>query len=473
MLIANLADQGRLSLDDPVNQHIPELPAYSPALNVRHLLGHTSGLRDYTALMSLAGWRFENSYSESEILRLICRQQALNFVPGDEFVYSNSGYFLLGCIAQRLTGRPLWELLQSNIIEPLGMRATYSNADATTLVRQRTVSYSPSQVGGYRIEISPSTGFGDGPILTTIEDLFLWDQNFYRNRLPGGQAIIQHMLTSGQLNSGLSTGYGLGLFLGSYRGLKTVFHGGGWAGYRAEIMRFPSQQFTVILLANTADIPGPLLIKKIADIYLEKNFSESLPVRPAPRLVLDPLPADYRHLPGIYRNPGTGALREITLQEGVFSAIANGRSVALAPLGNLLFDAPDRPYRVQYTFHEVEGQMILSVTDEIGGLVPERLIKIEPPLVQPSGFQDYCGVYASAELASTYVVYLDGDQLLLQKPDFPAGPLHVIGSDIFTCCSLDLTFLRDPEGKVCAIQLHDGRARALVFSKQSPNLSER
>lgn len=159
-LIAMLVRRGALSLDDEVQQHIPELPTYPCPVTIRHLLHHTSGVRDYLGLMTLAGWPVENTYSEETLLRLIARQTALNFRPGDEFLYSNSGYLLLGVIAQRVTGKPLRALLRTEIFEPLGMASTDTNDDISRVVKGRALSYMTTDAG-YRFEPSPSTGFGD------------------------------------------------------------------------------------------------------------------------------------------------------------------------------------------------------------------------------------------------------------------------------------------------------------------------
>ena len=243
MLIAILAKQGALSLDDSINKYIPEMPTYEQPVTIRHLIHHTSGIRDYTILMYLSGMRLENFYSEDEILDLICRQQELNFKPGDEFLYSNSGYLLLGVIAKRVTGKSFTALIKESILEPLGMQATDFNDDAKRIVKHRAVGYSLKDGDGYCTEMFFCGGYGDGAILSTVEDLFLWDQNFYDNKLGGGgDELIQEVLAPGYLNNGERLDYAFGLRINDYRGLRNIGHSGRSAGYRAELIRFPDQK---------------------------------------------------------------------------------------------------------------------------------------------------------------------------------------------------------------------------------------
>ena len=180
MVIAILAKQGALSLDDSIQKYIPEISTYEQPVTIRHLIHHTSGIRDYLVLMYLSGMRSENFYYEDELLDLICRQKELNFKPGDEFEYSNSGYFLLGVIARRVTGKSLPVLIKENILEPLGMQATNFNDDAKRIVKNRAIGYSPNDGDGFYTEMSFNGGYGDGALLSTVEDLFLWDQSFYK-----------------------------------------------------------------------------------------------------------------------------------------------------------------------------------------------------------------------------------------------------------------------------------------------------
>src|SRR5262245_58448851 len=244
-----LAQQGKLSLDDDARKHIPELPAYQKPITVRHLLHHTSGLRDYLTLFSLAGVNFDDTTTEKDALDIIIRQKALNFTPGDEWLYSNSGYFLLSIIIKRASGKSFAEFAKENIFDPLGMKHTLILNDHKKIVPMRATGYSPNPHGGFQIEMSNFEQTGDGAVQTSIEDLLLWDQNFYEPKV-GGKAFLEQIQTVGALNNGEKLDYATGLIIGEYKGLRRVSHGGSWAGYRAELARFPEQKFLVACLCN-------------------------------------------------------------------------------------------------------------------------------------------------------------------------------------------------------------------------------
>ena len=272
-IIAILENQSLLSFDDCLRKYVPEMPGYADEITIRQLIHHTSGLRDYVTLMEIAGLPEENIYPEEILIEFIAHQQELNFVPGAEYLYSNSGYFMLGVIAKRVTGRHLTELIRKYIYEPLGMVYSAFNKDHRPVLKKRALSYSPAKGGGFQNKVSLCGGFGDGPIYSNVEDLYLWDQNFYANKLNHAQPNLMETLhTQGKLNDGTIIEYAFGLEIDSYRGLRTVEHGGSWAGYRSALLRFPEQIFSVICLCNLASMIPEDLTRRVADIYLDKEF---------------------------------------------------------------------------------------------------------------------------------------------------------------------------------------------------------
>jgi len=272
-IIVILAAQGHLALDDCVRKYVPALPEYADAITVRHLIHHTSGLRDYLTLMDLCGLPDENLYPEEMLLDLIVRQRGLNFPPGEEHLYSNSGYFLLGVIAQRVSGQHLTDLIQEHIFTPLGMNRSTFNRDYRPIMPGRALSYEKSDDGSFTNKLSLSGGFGDGPIFSSVEDLFLWDQNFYGNKLNQAQPdLLDNLHIQGVLNNGKTISYAGGLDIDDYRGFKCVSHGGSWAGYRSELLRFPEQRFSVICLSNLASTDPEVLARRVADVYFETEF---------------------------------------------------------------------------------------------------------------------------------------------------------------------------------------------------------
>jgi len=269
-----LAQSGKLSLDDDVRKFIPELPVYQKPILIHHLLHHTSGLRDYLTLFNLAGVNRDDTTTEADALKIIARQKALNFTPGDEWLYSNSGYFLLSIIVMRASGKSLAEFAKENIFDPLGMKHTIYLDNHKRIVPLRAIGYSPNpkaNQGSFQIEMSNFEQAGDGAVQTSVEDLLLWDQNFYEPKV-GGKAFLEQMHAAGALNDGKKLDYASGLAVEEYKGLRRVSNGVAWAGYRADLIRFPDQKFSVVCLCNLATTNPSRLAMQVADIYLADQF---------------------------------------------------------------------------------------------------------------------------------------------------------------------------------------------------------
>ncbi len=271
------AQQGKLGLDDDIRLHLPEIPDYGHKITIRQMVHHTSGLRDYLGLMDLAGMRHEDVHSDEEALQLVARQKELNFRPGDEHLYSNTGYFLLSEIIERATGQTLREFAAANIFEPLGMVHSHFHDDRKKVVPGRAAAYSRSKTGVFELDwFLNFDKVGSGGLMTTIEDLALWDRNFYDNRL-GRKGFLEQMHEKGRLNDGTELDYAFGLGVGGYRGLKRVSHNGAMMGFRSAFLQFPGERFSAIALCNLADANPGNRVEKVADIYLADRFS-----RPAP-----------------------------------------------------------------------------------------------------------------------------------------------------------------------------------------------
>src|SRR5262245_26300385 len=262
-----LVRSGKISLDDDVRKYIPELPKYDGTITINHLAHHTSGLRDYLELMGLAGKSMEDQFGNDDALEIIARQKALNYKPGEQFLYSNSNYVVMAEIAKRVSGKSLRDFAEENFFKPLGMNSSHFNDDRAMVVKNRVVSYAPTGQGRFRQFIKNINAVGDGNLLTSVEDLARWDQNFYDHKV-GGAGFTEAMLVKGRLNNGEEIPYAFGLGNEEYRGLKAVAHGGGFYGFRTEMLRFPAQRFTVICLCNVGTANPGNLARKVADIYL-------------------------------------------------------------------------------------------------------------------------------------------------------------------------------------------------------------
>lgn len=282
--IVQLAAQGRISLDDAVRKHFPEFSApWATGMTVRHLLHHQSGIRDYLSLQGLAG-RPDNYYTtEEDVVALLARQKALNFRPGEEYLYSNSGYVLLSILVRRVSGKSLREYARENIFQPLGMANTLFADNHNEVIRDRATGYAPLPGGGWRNDSATLDVVGDGGAFSSLEDLARWDRNFLHNRLQPAD-LMERMTVQGVLNSGQKSFYASGLGVQEYRGLTTVGHSGGFRGYSADRLMFPSEKFSVLVLCNAANANAAALSKRVADVYLEGRLKPAPPEAPKPAL---------------------------------------------------------------------------------------------------------------------------------------------------------------------------------------------
>ncbi|HMA23129.1 MAG: serine hydrolase domain-containing protein [Gemmatimonas sp.] len=274
--IALLVEQGRISLGDDVRKYVPELPDYGKRVTIDNLVHHTSGIRDFWALYEAAGTRLDDGYTVDDILSLAARQRHLNFDPGAEYNYSNTGYVLLGVIVQRVTGKTLRQFAAEQIFTPLGMSTSHFHDDHNQPVRGRAFAYSPVVGGGWRINVWNNDVVGQGGLMTTVEELQKWDENFYTGAV-GGRGFLARQLERGKLNDGTTLTYAFGLEVASYRGVPLVEHSGSTGGYRTDITRFPSLHTSVVTMCNVSTADAVTLAHRVADVVLGGRFTQPVP----------------------------------------------------------------------------------------------------------------------------------------------------------------------------------------------------
>ena len=463
--VALLSQEGKISLDDDIRKYVPEVPFYRKPITVRHLVHHTSGIRDYIELLSLAGYTVEGDCPTiEETIEMLARQKNLNFLPGQEWLYSNSGYFLLSLIVERASGKSLNDFAQEKIFRPLGMTNTHFHDDHTLIVKNRAVGYSPTK-DGFRIDMSSWEHTGDGALLTTVEDLALWDQAFYDSKL--GKEIIEQLQIPGTLNSGKKLNYAFGLMVGEYKGLKTVGHGGSWAGYRAGMIRFPEQKFSVICLSNLSTINPSSLCWKIADIYLADKLKEE-PGK-EPKKEVTPLKLSKEELEektGNYQDKKTGTWTAVEVKEEKLKVNISGQEFLLSSVSQTRFQALETSFDLILDFAKEEKgkpkQAILTMREEVISLV--KAPQLLPLSLAQLG--EYLGEYQSAELGVTYIVLIKEGKLFLKYRNSPKDSLKAMAPDKFTLQRMNFDFFRNKKKKIGGFKLSVGRAANIEFIKK-------
>jgi CubicO group peptidase (beta-lactamase class C family) len=472
MSVALLVRQGKLGLDDEIQKYLPEIRRYENTITLRHLIHHTSGLSDHLYVGFWAGFNFENHYPVDEVIGLISRQKVLNFQPGEEHQYSNTGYVLLAEIIKRVSGLNLRAFAEQNIFAPLGMKNTHFHDDYTEIVPNRASAYSPRESGGYKLDMTNLDVVGDGGLYTTVEDLCLWDANFYNNILGGyGQDLIEEVTTSGQLNSGEVLGYAHGLFVESYRRLKVVSHSGGWFGYGAELMRFPEQGFSVICLTNLGNVDPAGLAKRIADIYLAEQFTAAMDEKSpqAEQPVLELPVAELEAKIGFYRGGKTGRLWELTMQADKLTVESQwGGNFQIFPTqpNRFVTAGPNPDVIAEFEQHAGQGPDMMRV--QIDGQKPDVLTRIEVIAVPIDQLKVYAGNYHSDELDITYQLLVENDRIVFRLKGFPKEIFRPINPTAFVCRGFGLfEFVFNKQDHVTGFCLGADRVRRIQFVKTS------
>lgn len=457
-----LEQDGKLSLDDDVRKYLPELPDYGKTITIRHLLQHTSGLRDQWNLLMMAGWRMEDVITEEDVFNLIRSQRALNFAPGEEHVYSNTGYTLMARIVKQVSGQSLAQFARARIFEPLGMKHTFFHEEYGTLVPGRALSYAPVKDGGYRYMALSYSTVGPSSLFTTADDLALWDRNFYDARV-GGKDLLAKMHRTGVLNSGKEIDYASGLVVGKYRGLRSVEHGGADAGFRTQMLRFPEQHVSITVLANAADLNADALARNIADIVLADQLAPRAGALDKAKRTevklsdaqLAPLVGEYELAPGViatFTSEKGQLMTQLTGQQKFPMFATDDRNFFLKVVdAQVSFDAPGS-----------HGVIKTATLHQNGRVMPmPRIVKTAAPALPLAAFE---GEYYSDELHVLYRIVQKGKGLAVS---FPRGTIdfEAAGPNTFASFAGLIRFQCTANKECNTFTADNGRVRNLRFSK--------
>ena len=449
---------GKLSLDDDIRKYIPELPDYGEPVTIRHLLNHTSGLRDWGSLAGIEGWpRTTRVHTHSHVLDILSRQQALNYGPGEYYSYTNSGYNLQAILVERVSGIPFAQFSKERIFEPLGMTHTQWRDDFTRVVKDRAIAYSPSRDGGWSMLMPFEDVHGNGGLLTTVEDLLRFTWNLETGAL-GGPRYIEEMHRQGVLTSGQVIHYASGLQIGTYKGVPRVEHSGSTAGYRGHLARFPDQGLAVAVMCNASAGNAGSLLHQVADLYLGNALQEVAPPPPAGAMELPP--QRLQALAGSYKDTRTGNLVRITEANG---ALRVG-GTTLIPVSQTRFEAPGGGAVLEFERSPMADGRPAALLTTLGS--PN--VRIEPvSAFQPTAgdLPSYVGTYRSDEAEATYRVTLEGGSLMLQDRWGEATPLRPLYPDAFSGRGSTLIFHRAPNGEVTGMSWSESRVWDLRFRR--------
>lgn len=456
--VSLLIQQNRLSLEDNIRRYIPDFPEYGSPITIRHLLYHTSGIRDYMVLMWLTGRSFEGPFENREAIKIIQAQKQLEFTPGYRCVYSNSNYVLLAQIVRKVTGMTLNEYAKQSLLHPLGMYSSGYNDKLLSNTGSVAISYQRVDAD-YRPYKNGHQAIGDGGMHTTLEDIVKWDQAFYDTT-----SIHQQLLVKGTLENGNPLSYGRGIMTGVHRGLSIHTHPGAFLGYRSEILRFPEKQITIVLLGNSDDINPEEMTRQVADAYL---FRKTAKQEIKPKAMSIESVNDYQTLTGIYE-VGPNVFIEINRAGNELTGRVSGQPIQklhwektnLFRVGStddhLLFDTDSLRAAFQLTVLQGKNTVKAKKLDIVSG----------EPLNQ------FSGTYYNTEQNAEYVFSVE-DGILW----FKVGTNSRVRADVtkkydavhFSYLNLEkatIKFDRDALGEIIGFTLGSGRIKLLTFEKK-------
>jgi CubicO group peptidase (beta-lactamase class C family) len=476
--IALLEDEGQLSLDDDVRTYLPEMHDFGRTIAIRHLIHHTSGLRcTFPELLALAEWRDTDATTTGDVYGLLKAQRELNFLPGAEFLYSNSNYILLARICERVSGRPFAAFCQERIFDPLSMTRSTINDSIVKVIPGRACGYFEEGEGVWFVAPLTDSVVGPTNVYTTVEDLARWDENFYSGQV-GGPAVIERVHQPGRLNDGVELDYAFGLEVGPthrHRGWQMVEHGGGQGGYVSWMVRFPELHLSVVVLFNHFLWETRNYAIQVADLFLEDRPGQQAASKKLADSKGAPAPVELsagqlEEKAGKYYNAARAALRDVACAEGRLQY----QGLDLVPLNENLFffeKVPDT--RVEFIPAAGDAPARLRTITPSGQYGYDRVESVSPT---PDDLARYAGRYYSPELDVYWTLVAGDDHLIARRRKYVDSKLTPLFTDAFSDDWLPLmgypttylvVFERDGRGTITGLRVSGSRVRNLHFVRQS------
>ncbi len=460
--LAMLASQGKLSLDDDVRKHIPELKDFGATITLRHLLTHTTGYREFINTLLIEGRQvMEGDYiAPDEVIKVLNRQPTLQNAPGVEFNYNNSAFSLATIVVERVTGRPFAQWMRDEVFLPLGMTKTWVRANPGQIIPNRSVGYIAGAFGFREVRDLHGSA-GAGGIYTTPGDVAKWMHNFKTGAL-GGPAVIQEMTTSFVLTSGAPTNYGYGVFLGTTRGLKQWQHGGNDVAHSSTFVYYPDLDAGYVVFSNYQGVPGG-----IAGVVAEAFFGQHMTAaaqRPttAGASGVDVPGATLRRYVGKYQMTTLGDLVLTVEQQGgqLRLQLPGQPALPLRATSPTSFDVVGAPAKI--TFNAATDGAVQSITFQQNGDHPGKRVE-----AQAVDLPSFAGRYFSEELETFYDLSVEGGQLVIRHRRFgPAALTHTSGDKFSgTLPVSQVAFRRDAQGTITGFEAGNGRARGILFER--------
>ena len=462
------ADRGLLSLDDDIREHLPELPAFDETIRVRHLITHTSGLREFLNLLVMTGRRLDHGdwIDRAELVEIVKRQPTLQNSPGAEWNYNNTAFGLAALIVERTSGMDFPEFMRVNVFEPLGMMHTMVRPSPEHIVPNMSVGYTPGR-DGFRDIGDLGGAMGAGAIYSTLDDLQRWVQN-YANPRVGSTEIFEEMMTSSVLTDGEETGYGYGLFIDEQKGLRRVHHGGADVAHRSMLAYYPEIKAGITTQSNHAGFNANVAFE-LAELFfadaMESDEDDAVAGEAFDPESFDP--TDFDDFVGRYAlDAAPNFILTFTREDDTYYTQATGQQrLEIVPTSDSSFALT--AVEAAVTFHRNEaGEVDGATLHQNGDNHATRLADDEErwaPSTDDLG--DFEGRFFSPELETFYTLVVEGDSLRVEHRRADDATLEPGERDNFAGGGLSFSFERDRNGQVIGFYVANGRTRDVRFER--------
>ncbi len=464
--IVLLARQGKLSLDDDIHKYLSWFPDLKEKITIRNLLNHTSGIRDQWQLLAISGTRLDDVIKQEHIIKILSKQRALNFKPGEQYSYSNSGFTMLAEIVKSVTGQLLRKFTDSAIFKSLGMNNTHFHDDYTEIVKNRSYSYDRTDSDHFANSILSYSNAGATSLFTNINDMSKWIMNFYDHKV-GDQKDIDQLTQKGKLNSGKELTYALGIVSDTYKGWRQFSHGGADAGYRTYLTVFPDLKMGFIVFSNVGDFDAGSKAYAIADLFIKdtakKNDAAMKEKKDSSVAILKDSLSMKKFLGNYISDDGlqmSFEIRQGKLYNHVFNQtllLVKGQKDTFS-----IFNVPD--VKIIFSIKAKDTNAVAITPDQTYYL--KKYIKDTSQSDQL--LKTYTGTYYCPELDCKYGIALKDHHLMLTNNKYDDAVLTLIGTDHLTSdywWMNHLMIMRNNKNQITGFEVNSGRIMHLKFNK--------
>lgn len=464
MGIIVLQQKGLLDFEDDIRKYIPELPDFKEKITISHLLHHTSGLRSMHSMLELAGWREEDSRTNDDLNRFIVKQKVLNFSPGSEYGYCNTGYMLLVNIVERVTGREFPDWMEETIFKPLGLNNTYIEGDYSKIKPNKATSYYGNK-DNFKRAVDYWGYIGSGNMYSNNIDLLKWLENFHSPK-KGWEKHFNLIQKLEKLNNGDLNNYAFGVIIDSIYGFKSISHSGSIGGFRSNITSFPDKKLSIVILSNFSKASPSSKSKQIFKTLFENEKAEKNNKLPKKYNILNISSDVLSRFEGYYWNTKEYYSRKIYLKRDTlyYQRTANNET-QIVPISSNQFKLLGYSVDAILKFNTDENPKTVSLY--VDGERVSRLIEYKPNSPNNSELSFYIGKFYSPELETIYEFYIKDNELYYHHPRHGDYKMRILKRDVFeTEWPLSIVeYKRDENGTIIGINVSNGRVKNLWFKK--------